>query len=193
MPASNFSINRFKEAVAQSGGLARPIFFECTVVCPALALESDLKLVQEDIILCKAMSIPEQTIDTVDIKYFTRSVPIPGSRQYSPVTLTFYNTANYKLRNYFEVWLELLNAQVHNRRREFPLSEITGTITLTHRSNNESNPPTDLLPEIQHFEFINAFPTSIGQLTFSYEDDTNVQTFDVTFKYLSMGSIEEVS
>ena len=223
---ANFSVTQFKEAVAQSGGFARPIFFQCGILCPWLTNVANFNLKPEDVILCKATNIPEETIETVDVKYFTRPVPVPGARQYQPLTLTFYNTTTYTLRNYFETWLGVFNDRLDNSRKPNPLAETTGTITLTHWNNNgafklswqtaaqlataavssSTNRITSALgstignslgfggpiesnnPQIQYFKFINAFPISVGQLAFSQEDDTTVQTFDVTFKYLQMRS-----
>lgn len=223
---ANFSVTQFKEAVAQSGGFARPLFFQCSIVCPWLTNVAKFNLKPEDIILCKATNIPEEIIETTDVKYFTRPVSIPGGRQYQPLTLTFYNTTNYILRNYFEGWMAVFNERFENIRQPNPLSETTGTITLTHWNNNGSfklswqtaaqlatsavssstnriastigstignslgfgGPIESNNPQIQYFKFINAFPTSVGQLSFSQEDDTTVQTFDVTFKYLQMRS-----
>lgn len=228
---ANFSVSQFKEAVAQSGGFARPIFFDCKIDCTYLTSLS-LNLAAEDIILCKATNIPEETIETTDVKYFTRPVSIPGARQYQPLTITFYNTTNYKLRNYFEEWVGAFNGRgiksggLGNNRKSNPLSELTGTVRLTHWNNNgafklswqtsaqlavsavtsSTNRITSAIgstvanslglggsiesnnPPIQFFEFINAYPISLGQLTFSQEDDATVQTFDVTFKYLHMYS-----
>jgi len=229
---ANFSVTQFKEAVAQSGGFARPIFFQCDIVCPWLSTVAKFDLKQSDVILCKATNIPEEVIDTIDIKYFTHPVSIPGARQYQPLTLTFYNTTKYILRNYFEAWLNLFNQRAGvpvvrgNARQPNPLLETTGTITLTHWNNDgkfklslqtakqllvaavssttnslistvgnaigtargHGGPIESNNPQIQYFKFINAFPISIGQLAFSQEDDTTVQTFDVTFKYFYMKS-----
>ena len=224
---ANFSVTQFKEAVAQSGGFARPIFFNCVINCEYLN-NLALNLASEDVLLCKATNIPEEVIETTDVKYFTRPVSIPGTRQYQPLTITFYNTTNYRLRNYFEEWVGAFNNRVGNSRKLNPLSQLTGTITLTHWNNNGSfklswqtaaqlatqavssstNRVTSTIgrvignslpeafsgpiesnnPPIQFFEFINAYPISLGQLTFSQEDDSTVQTFDVTFKYLRMNS-----
>jgi len=226
---ANFSVTQFKEAVAQSGGFARPIFFDCQITCQSMetavdSLGNSLKLNNSDTVVCKAVNIPEETIDTVDIKYFTRSVPVPGARQYQPITLTFYNTVNYKLRRYFETWINLLNSRDENTKQTAPLSNITATLKLSHWNNDgkfklswqtagqlataavSSNtnriastignvignslgfngPIESNNPKIYAFTFENAYPTSIGALTFSQEDDTTFQTFDVTFKYLKM-------
>lgn len=218
--AGNFSVTQFKEAVAQSGGFARPIFFECSITCGILPGQ---QLKPDDHFFCKATNIPEETIETIDVKYFTRPVSIPGARQYQPLTVTFYNTTNYQLRNYFVAWLGAFNERKENRRSTAAIQAITGTVELKHYNNNgrfkfsgqavaqlaasAASSNTNRLvstigraagnsvgstesnnPLIHNFKFINAFPTSVGQLNFSHEDDTAVQTFDVTFKYLRMES-----
>lgn len=230
---ANFSVTQFKEAVAQSGGFARPIFFDCQITCPAMVNQKDeegtsLNLTASDVSLCKVVNIPEETIDVVDIKYFTRAISIPASRQYQPITFTFYNTVNYKLRRYFQTWINLLNDRDYNYKNYDSLSDankgITATILLKHWNNDgrfklswqtsaqlataavssSTNRITSVVgstignslgfggpiesnnPDIYAFRFENAFPTSIGSLAFSQEDDTTFQTFDVTFKYLKM-------
>ena len=153
-------------------------------------------------------NIPEETIDTTDIKYFTRSISIPSARQYQPVTLTFYNTVNYKLRRYFETWINLFNDRDLNERQAILLPNITSTLVLSHWNNNgkfklswqtaaqlataavssTTNRLTSTIgnaignslgfggpiesnnPKIYAFTFENAYPTSIGTLSFSQEE-----------------------
>lgn len=156
-------------------------------------------------LLCRAATIPEMVVDVGELYFFTRAVKYPSRRTFAPLTLTFYNTEDYELRYAFEQWNGLLNSYRGNMGVTFDsegtdtlqssngilgrANDITGTITLTPHSVTEFSadgvtPPsyTGSSP-LYTYKFVEAFPSSIGALSFSYDNDAEIQTFDVTFQY----------
>jgi hypothetical protein len=184
---ADFSINQFKASVAAAGGLSRGVFYDCQIT-----FQNEPLFDQTQLLLCKAANLPAAQLDFTDLKYFTRSVKVPAARQFQPITLSFYNTQNYDVRNVFLVWLSLYNTSISNVRNAgenyrngqvstdvFPYNPNGNyaTIELTSR---------DLHHDVRGtYTFFNAFPTSIGGLNYSYENDAQVQTYDVEFQYLS--------
>lgn len=137
--------------------------------------------------LCKMATLPEMTIETGEVYYFTRAIKYPVRRRYTPVTLTFFNTTDYTLRNAFEKWSEvLLNPsqnvgfwELGDKQRSV---DGTATVKITHYGQDYS--PTNLTHNsLREYTFFHAYPSSIGPLTFSYDNDTEIQTFDVTLEY----------
>ena len=187
IPKSRFSLTKFKEAVAKEGGLSRGVFFDCLIGplpdYPGFFNEGSLSL-------CKAANMPAAQLDTAEVKYFTRSVKIPASRQFSPVTLTFYNTESYVMRDQFLTWLSLFNSPVSNVRGAQDVDpRIGGGVTTYTRKINYANiiltPRNQKHAETGRYTFYSAFPTSVGALSYSYENDGQFHTYDVEFQYLS--------
>lgn len=165
-----FSINEFKDAVEAAGGLSRGVFYDCLITREDVSNP----LEPESIVLCKAANLPTSQLDYTDVKYFTRSVKIPAARQFQPITLTFYNSQNYVLRNQFLEWLSRFNSPESNIRQS---SLNYATIELFPKNSNHES--------VGLYRFKHAFPTSISGLQYSYENDAQVQTYDVEFQYLT--------
>lgn len=126
----NFNISRFKSQIQSRGGLTRGIFFECFITSlsgvPALQFKID------DTIVCKAVNLPTDTLDVAEIRYFTRAVRIPAARQFSPITLTFYNTINHDLRDKFIQWINLFNASKSNIRGAYEVGDNAGPANVSY-------------------------------------------------------------
>ena len=185
IPKYRFSITKFKEAVAKEGGLSRGVFFDCLITLPdypGFFNEGSLSL-------CKAANMPAAQLDTAEVKYFTRSVKIPASRQFSPVTLTFYNTESYVMRDQFLTWLSLFNSPVSNVRGAQDVKLREGDVKTIQSSVRYANiiltPRNQKHAETGRYHFYSAFPTSVGAVSYSYENDSQFHTYDVEFQYLS--------
>lgn len=182
--STRFSITNFKSTIDAAGGLSRGVFYDCliTVNPPASTTgtpftSSAVSFGEEQLLLCKAANLPTSQLDFTELKYFTRSVKIPAARQFQPVTLTFYNTQNYELRNKFLEWVSRFNQSVTNQRDDNTDIGFYGTIDLR---------PKDMAHNtVAKYQFQSAFPTSVSGLQYSYENDGQVQTYDVEFQYLT--------
>lgn len=193
IPKSRFSLTRFKESVAKEGGLSRGVFFDC-LITPRF---NPAAFSEDSLLLCKAVNMPAAQLDTAEVKYFTRSVKIPASRQFSPVTLTFYNTESYAARNEFLMWLSRFNSPVSNARAAFDFKAKPGapvqTLSAAAYRHDASTEYADIIltprdgahEDRGFYHFACAFPTSVGGLSYSYENDSQFHTYDVEFQYLS--------
>lgn len=112
----SFSINQFREQVNARGGFARSHVYICKVIHPLFKnYEKD-----KDFLFCRSVALPSFSVNTEEIKFFTRSIKFPGARTaFEPARLTFYNTNDFKLRKKFELWNNLLNAFYANVRGGF--------------------------------------------------------------------------
>lgn len=161
--AGNFNISRFKSEVAKSGGLSRGLFFQCMITVPTAALSfSD----STDLLVCKAATIPTETLDTVELKYYTRSVRIPGARQFAPFTMTFYNTNSYRLREKFYRWMNVFNSSTFNTRGDFETSArpSDGVAAYPLRSSYNMSGLADSMATIQLRAFNNNGQMSVSDL-----------------------------
>jgi hypothetical protein len=196
----SFSIDAFKSSVASKGGFSRGNFFSCLIVPPFYLGELP------DTSLCKSATLPQSTVESSEVAYFTRPVKIPGRRTFPPITLSFYNTADYTLRSFMEAWQSVLNHPDENRRVG---ASLYGEMTLTHFDVGGGVDLGTLVAgfpglglaaaffkgsthrPLAVYRLHGIFPSTVGPMTFTMESD-EIQTFDVEFHYQSM-DVEKVS
>jgi len=183
--STRFSINSFKDRIASEGGLSRGVWFNCQITHPNpnFSFTDDTHS-----LLCKAANLPSATLDPIELKYFTRSVKVPGSRQFAPVTLTFYNTQSYSVRNIFLTWLSVFNTPVTNVRNAIENDKNGQDVQAFGNTDNYATitlyPRDETHKELGEYQFFYAFPSSVSGLQYSYENDGQMQTYDVEFQYL---------
>jgi len=207
MDSASFSILNLQAALRKP---ARGHLFRC-VVTPRVKPISDY-FTETTALLCKATTVPSWTVEATELSYFTRQISIPGKRTFQPLTLTFLHSQQYSSRVGFEQWNRLLNDPAANSRT-ITGTDLYSTITIT-QYDSVIDPLATLaisiakgiikpggtlsdVAEIAISELIkaqpiatytlyDAFPTSIGGLQFSYDNDAEIQTFDVEFRYQHM-------
>lgn len=179
------SITAFKEAIQREGGLSTGLLFLCQITGG-----SGTNLSDQQVLLCKSLNMPAMQVDTVPLKYFTRTVTLPGSRQYAPLTATFIATNDYKIRAYFMNWLNLINGTINNTRSgDVPYGTLTVTVYFGGVTPNDAaDRPAGAADyiELGQYTFSNVYPSNISPLQYSYDNDGQVQTYDVEFQYLDM-------
>ena len=187
---AQFSISTLRGAISNP---ARSHLFRC-LITPSGLINSPLSIftqafglgndAQTRSYLCKIATIPEMVVETGEVYYFTRAVKYPTRRRYTPLTLTFFNTTDYTLRKAFEQWNEEL-LQARNNIGAFAKrsTETMATIQVQHYDGTSLVPLTHKPNLIRQYTFYQAYPSSIGPLMFSYDNDTEIQTFDVTMEY----------
>jgi len=256
---ANFNISKFKDVIEdKQDGLTKGTFFVCNI-SPGAKEELPFAFEQDDLLVCKAVNLPAEQLNFTTLKYHTRAIKIPTTREFGPITLSFYNTGDYNLRTNFFKWMNMYNSAAGNLRglkETYHLynnvrtdkiaaanygnfngtnfyTKMFATMELFPFTNDGVLKPSDLLKVLgqvgidaaqqtvgriggrvggilggaaglaaNHFKnklqiesnnrplasykFTNTFPTNIGPLQFSYDDDSSFQTYDVEFQYLDM-------
>lgn len=119
---------------------------------------------------CKAASLPASTVKSVKVGYQNRSINYAGDREFAAWKLTVYNDDQQSIRRLFLEWSELL--QTHGRTMVGALpSEYkqTAFVTQFDRANNET----------AKFKFTGIFPSSVGEISLTWGEGAEVETFDV--------------
>jgi len=165
------SINDFKAALI--GGGARANQFRVTITAPAgiaigLATERTS-------LLCRASTLPAQTLTDIAIPFRGRQIYIAGDRSFDDAwTATFMNDTDFMIRNALERWSNGIN----------DLAENTGVIA-------PSDYQTDLTVEqldrddvvLKSYIFRNAWPLTITAIELTNDAADAIETFDVEFRY----------
>lgn len=171
-----FNVNDFRGKL-QNGG-ARPNMFE--VVLPPPANISALNT-EELSFMCKATALPASTVGTIEVPYFGRTIKVAGDREFEPWTITVINDESFDLRDAFERWQSAIASYntVSGSQRGLgsssnPFSYVsTGVI-------NQYGKEGDVVKSVA---LVNCYPTNIGEIQLSWEENNSIEEFEVTFDY----------
>ena len=108
----SFSIDTFTAKLGGGGALASLFEAELTTSRgpEQQSATDDFKF------LCKATTLPGDTIDVATVTYMGRGINIPSNRAAVQWTTTVYNDEQMQIRNNIESWMEQLNSHKTNVR-----------------------------------------------------------------------------
>lgn len=156
--------------VAQfNGGGARPNLYKVELFFPAgINFGDSLK----QSMLCKAASLPESTQGQAIVPFMGRQIKVAGDKEFNDWTVTMINDTDFSTRRAFEEW--------HHR-----ISAFEGNVGVSNPSDYYSDIIVKQLNRagdvIYTYKLFQCWPTSVGEVTLSYEDNNTVEEFTVTF------------
>ena len=180
----NKTISNFKSALI--GGGARPNLFEVELTTLPGGIAWDAENFR---FMAKAAALPAQNIASIDVPFRGRIFKVAGDRTIDTWTVTIINDENFKLRNAFEEWTQLIAKLDNNLGATQPESYMTnakvfqlgrGSKPSSTNSTGEAN------AVLKEYEFIDIFPTTVGEIALSYDTGDTIEEFDVEFQVQSL-------
>ena len=179
----NRSIADFKGKLV--GGGARPNLFEVTI--PALpegiAWDGDTFRY-----MCKAASMPASTIANIDVPFRGRIFKVAGDRTVDVWSITVINDEDFKLRNAFEEWMDLIAKLDNNLGATSPDAYMVDAEVFqlgrgsTKASTDSGGTDNTVLKQ---YKFQSIFPTSLSAIDLSYDTGDTIEEFTVEFQVQS--------
>lgn len=141
---------------------------------------------------CYAGAFPGITGESIDFKYFGRTIPIPSiSTPNQTWTATFYNDENHGIRQFFKDWIQKsqyanLNSDDLETREMGSFQDGYNSWIALYQYDFELKNKTTV------YALFNPFPVSMSDIEVSYENLNQVQNFTVEFRYthFEIGFIE---
>jgi len=126
--------------------------------------------------LCRATHLPGQTLTEIPVAFRGRQIFLAGDRSFDePWTTTFFNDSDFGIRTAMERWMNSINELANGTGYVNPSAYQTDLhVQQLDRDNNI----------LKNYKFINAWPTTLGQIDLSAEQATEIETFDVTWRYM---------
>ena len=185
------TIANFKSQLV--GGGARPNLFEVEMATLPDGISWPENAKNSFTYLCKAATLPASNIAQIDIPFRGRIFKVAGDRTVEPWSVTVINDENFQIRNAMEQWVEkmaklsdnignvnpnayMVNAKVFQLGR----GSSPGTAGNTAVDNGEAN------SVLKEYEFIDIFPTTVGEIALSYDTGDTIEEFDVEFQVQSL-------
>jgi hypothetical protein len=174
-----FDINAIKSALADGG--ARPSLFNVQLALPT-DLDIENRQVAQDkfTFLCRAASLPAETISEIPVPYMGRQIYVSGNRVFEPWTITVINDEDFLIRGVFEAWMDAINKRGDNIRADgatsSPNSYKGELIVRQFRKDDDETPARKYL-------FQGAFPTEVSAIELDWGTESAIEEFTVTLRY----------
>ena len=184
---TNRNISQFKSKLI--GGGARPNLFEVelTTLPPNVTSNWDAEVFS---FMCKAASLPAQTIANVDIPFRGRIFKVAGDRTIEPWSITVINDEDFKFRNAFEEWTQQIADLDTNLGTTDPSAYmVNAKVYQLGRGSEKSSQSAgagDGNVVLKEYEFIDIWPTSVSAIDLSYDTGDTIEEYTVEFQVQSL-------
>ena len=167
------------------GGGARPNLFECELFFPSDSIPvgtTEDALSDKTRFLVKAANLPASTLGVIDIPFRGRNLKIAGDRTFDPWTITVINDSDFIVRTAFERWMNLINKHEDNAGKNNPVDyQKEVYVKQFGRAATNGATPTSAtqIPVLKQYKFYGVFPTSVSDITLSYDSSDTIEEFTV--------------
>ena len=179
----NRTISDFKGSLI--GGGARPNLFEVELTTLPGGIDWDSSHFSY---MCKAATLPASNIANIDVPFRGRIFKVAGDRTIDPWTVTIINDEEFKLRNAFEEWADLIarldnNMGVTNpedymsNAKVYQLGRGASASSSTNAGTNNA--------VLKEYEFFNIWPSAVAAIDLSYDSTDTIEEFTVDFQVQS--------
>lgn len=155
------------------GGGARPNQFYVQLTFPSYV---GLGVVagQQAQFLCRSAQLPASTIEPITTLYRGRPVQFAGERTFAPWTVSIYNDTTFNIRNALEVWQNGIQNYNTTLGKTSP-SEYQVDLSVYQLDRSGAI--------IKSYKFIDAMPVNIGPIQLDFDQQNQIEQFDVEFTY----------
>lgn len=197
------TINRFRAALSQGEGLARPNRFLVEFSLPKKSyLQSkiqvqsgpphypkekrnldmhhlDQMLGKRVRIMCNKITLPERQFTAAALRQYGPAFQYPTNVQYGSISATFYLSKFYEERQYFEAWQ---NAMFDHQTNNFNFwDEYTSHVDIFQLGSfDEKNDRDHITYGVRLFE---AYPLTVGAVELDSSTTNQAATCSITFNY----------
>ena len=134
-------------------------------------------------LLCKSTALPASNIGVIEVPFRGRTVKIAGDRTFDTWTATFFNDKDFKIRSYFEKWLEQINTHESNNAPLFVPTNSNAGYMASVKVKQMRKDDRESGSILRQYDLLHAFPTSVSQIDLAYDSNDQIEEFSVEFQY----------
>ena len=179
----NKTISNFKAALI--GGGARPNLFEVELTTLPAGITWDADNFRY---MCKAAQLPASQIANIDVPFRGRIFKVAGDRTVDQWSVTVINDENFRLRNAFEEWVNLIANLDTNLGATDPSAYMVNAKVYQLGRGSSPNSQTNAgnaNSVLKEYEFQDIFPTTVSAIDLSYDSTDAIEEFTVDFQVQS--------
>ena len=164
------SIYQFADALNAS---ARPNQFQIHINFPA-AVRGGTEANRAALYLTCQGSIPQSTIEDIQIMFRGKQYHEAGERTYSPWTCQIYNGTDFKVRKALEQWSHSILAAESTAGEDIP-TRYKRSVVIHHLDRNGHI--------LRIYYLHGAYPQEVGEISLGFDQGNTVEQFSCTFVY----------
>ena len=164
------SISQFASALNAS---ARPNQFKIHINFPT-NIDNALGANRAATFLTCQGSIPQSTIEDIQIMFRGKQYHEAGERTYSPWTCQIYNGTDFKVRSALERWSHTILAAESTAGLDAP-AKYKGSVEIKHLDRNGH--------VLRTYKLIGAYPQEVGEISLGFDQGNTIEQFSCTFVY----------
>lgn len=176
----SFNINNFRSDGLKFDG-ARPTLFEVLVNFPALASNGNAEANRLRF-LAQAASLPESTIESVQVPYFGRTIKLEGNRTFADWEIEVLVDEDFTIRAAFEAWMNGMNTHISNRK-DAAFSGLNYKRTATVYQLSKESETSEAESAIRAYTFSGLFPVQLSPIRLRWDATNQIETFTATMAY----------
>ena len=131
------------------------------------------KDMREMLLNCSQAVFPSKVYATAEHRIKGPLRKMPYDTIYNDVTFQFYNDGNFEERAFFEDWMNIIYKK---QKGEFEYWDNYTTTIQVAQLNMQNRP-------VRKTTLFEAYPINISEIGLGYENQSQIQTFTVTFAY----------
>lgn len=125
--------------------------------------------------MCRSTSIPESTINTIDVPFMGLTIPVPGDRAAGRIwTVEAFLDDNDSVRDSLENWSELIRPQLIPGGTDIATTLRTATVDLLG---------IDGETVVRSYKMLKCWPTNVGEIQLSMDSSDTISIYTVEFAF----------
>ena len=182
------TLTNFKSRLAAGG--ARPNLFEVNITTGDDNTYWNESAQEDFQFLCKATSMPTQTIGSVDVPFRGRILKVAGDRTFEPWSVTVINDESFNIRKSFEKWMQDINNLATGVGEVAPgaymgrgqIRQLSRSATVAGATGGTAQFDSGDQKVIHEYQVEDIWPSELGSIDLSYESSDAIEEFTVTFQ-----------
>lgn len=130
--------------------------------------------------LIKAAQIPASTVGVIEVPFRGRMLKIAGDRTFEPWTITIHNDTAFRLRSWFEKWMECIQLYDENATMIDHGTAVGGSPSYLNYMQNMRVTQLDRRGNaVRSYEFYDCWPSNVSSIDLDFGSNDAIEEFTV--------------
>lgn len=129
----------------------------------------------------KAAQIPASTVGVIEVPFRGRMLKIAGDRTFEPWTITIHNDTTYRLRSWFEKWMEAIQLYDENATEidYGEAADAAGTDYLRYMKDMKVTQLDRRGNAVRSYKFYDCWPSNVSSIDLDFGSNDAIEEFTV--------------
>ena len=129
----------------------------------------------------KAAQIPASTVGVIEVPFRGRMLKIAGDRTFEPWTITIHNDTTYRLRSWFEKWMEAIQRYDENATEidYGEAADAAGTDYLRYMKDMKVTQLDRRGNAVRSYKFYDCWPSNVSSIDLDFGSNDAIEEFTV--------------